>query len=129
MSEAPWGDLMIPIGLAFFVDNSVAGKIISLYPSPGGATESLLDLEAWTEIVNTNPVLKEMEPDTEALLVNRVPGVEEYYLIPVDEAYKLVGIIRTNWRGLSGGTEVWAAIDTFFGDLKNRAGIGKGAHA
>jgi hypothetical protein len=112
---------MIPIGMAFFVYNSVAGKVISLYPSPGGATESLLDLESWTEIVNANPVLKDMEPDTEALLVNRVRGAEEYYLLPVDEAYRLVGIIRSHWRGLSGGTELWEAIGTFFSELKNRA--------
>ena len=36
-----------------------------------GATESLLGLEAWTALEEANPVLREMAPDTEALLVNR----------------------------------------------------------
>jgi hypothetical protein len=30
-------------------------------------------------------------------------------------------VIRTKWRGLSGGTEVWAAITEFFDALKSRA--------
>jgi hypothetical protein len=129
MSDAQWEGLMIPIGMAFFIYDTVARKIVSLYPSPGGATESLLDLDSWAEIVEANPVLREMDPDTEALLVNRVRGAAEYYLIPVDEAFKLVGIIRSNWRGLSGGSEVWEAIETFFSDLKNRSRLGEGAHA
>ena len=65
---------MIPIGLAFFFRNSVAGKLVAIYPSPAGPTESLLDFAAWDDLVQNNPVLKEMEPDTEALLVNRVGG-------------------------------------------------------
>jgi hypothetical protein len=31
-----------------------------------------------------------------------------------------VGLIRLHWRGLSGGAEVWSAIQQFFGDLKSR---------
>jgi len=41
-----------------------------------------------------------------------------------------VGLIRTHWRGLSGGTEVWREIGSFFAALKKRAGFGQeGAHA
>ena len=43
------------------------------------------------------------EPDVEALLVNRVGAVREYFIVPIDECYKLVGLIRLHWRGLSGG--------------------------
>ena len=65
-----------------------------------------------------------------ALLVNRVGHVAgavpaEYYLVPIDECYKLVGLIRTHWRGLSGGTEVWREIGAFFATLKKRAGFGR----
>ena len=116
---------MIPIGMAFFFHSTAAGKVIALYPSPAGATESLLDLEAWDEIVRDNPALKEMEKDTEALLVNRVKGEREYYIVPIDECYKLVGLIRAYWHGLSGGTEVWEEIGKFFADLKDKA-KGKG---
>ena len=48
----------------------------------------------------------------------------EYYLVPIDECYKLVGLIRSHWRGLSGGTEVWREIGAFFAALKKRAGFG-----
>ena len=121
MTDAQWDALLIPISMAFFFYSSAAGKVISLYPSPAGATESLLDFESWDEILQSNPVLKEMEPDTEALLVNRVGGASEYYLLPIDECYKLVGLIRTNWHGLSGGAQMWEAIGKFFAELKERA--------
>jgi hypothetical protein len=122
LTDAQWDNLMIPIGMAFFFHGSAAGKTLALYPSPAGATESLLDLESWDEIVQDNPVLKEMEEDTEALLVNRVKGEREYYLVPIDECYRLVGLIRTYWRGLSGGAEVWEEIGKFFAELKEKSG-------
>jgi len=121
LSDAQWESLLIPISMAFFFNSSAAGKVIALYPSPAGATESLLDFESWDEIRRVNPVLDEMEPDTEALLVNRVRGASEYYLLPIDECYKLVGLIRTHWHGLSGGTQMWEAIEVFFTELKERA--------
>ena len=59
-----------------------------------------------------------MEADVEALLVNRVGNTRDYYIVPIDECYKLVGLIRAHWRGLSGGTEVWEEIGRFFDGLK-----------
>jgi Family of unknown function (DUF5947) len=59
-----------------------------------------------------------MEADVEAFPVNRVGTHAEYYIVPVDECYRLVGLIRMPWRGLSGGTEVWKEIHQFFTDLK-----------
>jgi len=126
MTDGQWDSLMIPIRLAFFFHSTPDGRVIALYPSPAGPTESLLGLEAWDEIVKENPILKELEPDVEALLVNRVgrdrgQAEAEYYTVPVDECYKLVGLIRTQWRGLSGGSEVWEEIRRFFEGLKRRA--------
>ena len=92
LTDAQWEGLMIPINMAFFFQSSVAGKVIVLYPSPAGATESLLDFESWREIVECNPVLQEMEPDTEALLVNRVQRASDYFIVPIDECYRLVGL-------------------------------------
>ena len=109
--------------MAFFFRSSVDQKVIALYPSPAGATESLLDLQAWNDIVASNRTLDEMETDTEALLVNRVNGANDYYLVPIDECFRLVGLIRTKWRGLSGGSEVWEAIATFFNQLKERSNL------
>jgi len=128
LSDAQWESFMVPISMAFFYRSTPDARVVAFYPSPAGATESMLPLETWDDLEDANPVLKEMESDVEALLVNRVGhargvGTPEYYVIPIDDCYKLVGIIRAHWRGLSGGTEVWQEIGQFFGELKQRAAI------
>jgi hypothetical protein len=122
MPEEVWDSLLIPVGMAFFFYSSQAGKVSAYYPSPAGATESLLHLEAWDALVQENPILKEMTPDVEALLVNRLKSNREYYLAPIDKCFELVGLIRVNWRGLSGGSEVWEEIRKFYEALKMRSG-------
>jgi hypothetical protein len=118
-----WEGLRVPINLVFFFHHSGSDKVVALYPSPAGATEALLPLEAWPALVELNPVLREMLPDVEALLVNRV-AESEVYLAPIDECFRLVGLIRGNWRGLSGGTEVWREARQFFARLRERSGGG-----
>ena len=117
MDDQEWESLLIPINLAFFVHSSAAGRVIALYPSPGGAMESSLDLEYWNAVVERNPLLVKFESDVEALLVNRLSNSPQYYRAPIDQCFRLVGIIRMHWRGLSGGQEVWKEIDKFFGEL------------
>ena len=51
---------------------ATSGKVVGLYPSPAGATECELDLEAWDRLVAANPVLEDLDPDAEALIVNRM---------------------------------------------------------
>ncbi|MGB0125243.1 MAG: DUF5947 family protein [Silvibacterium sp.] len=135
MTDAQWENLLIPINMAFFFRSSVEGRIVTLYPSPAGAVESLLPLDAWSEIVQENTALSQLQPDIEALLVNRVGHAHdlseaEYYIAPIDECYRLVGLIRANWKGLSGGSEVWVEIGRFFSELRSRADVVSGeAHA
>ena len=117
---------MIPINMAFFFQSTPDNRVVALYPSPGGPIESVLSLDSWHEIVQDNLALNEMEPDVEALLVNRIAqsrgaGAAEYFVAPIDECYKLVGLIRGSWRGFSGGTEVWRAIGNFFAGLKEKS--------
>jgi hypothetical protein len=119
--DSQWDELMIPISLAFFSFSTPAGKIVAFYPGPAGAAESMMPLDIWQEIAETNPALQLMKPDVEALLVNRVGAAREYFLVPVDECYKLVGIIRIHWRGLSGGAMVWGEITRFFDELRRRS--------
>jgi hypothetical protein len=121
LDDAAWEELRIPVEMAFFFHRSDAGRVVAFYPSPAGPTESLLELSAWDELEHANPVLGELEPDVEALLVNRTKGARRQWLVPLDECYRLVGLIRTHWRGLSGGSEVWQEIDRFFEELDGRA--------
>ena len=131
MTAAQWESLLIPINMAFFFRSSVERRVIAMYPSPAGATESLLPMDAWRDLELQNPPLVGMESDVEALLVNRIGearGVQssEYFVLPIDECYKLVGLIRTHWRGFSGGTEVWQEIGKFFARLRSVAAIAQG---
>jgi uncharacterized protein DUF5947 len=124
LTDAQWEGLLIPIQLAFFFHSSPAGRVIALYPSPAGPTESSLDLAMWDEVAQDNPALKRMSPDVEGLLVNRsarAGGAPDYFIAPIDECFKLAGLIRANWRGLSGGEDVWKEIGRFFADLKTRS--------
>lgn len=121
LADAQWDELLIPIGMAFFFYSSADHGVIALYPGPAGATQSLLDLTAWDELVTANPGLGEIEPDVEALLVNRLDGAREYYRVPIDRCYALVGLIRARWRGLSGGAEAQTAIREFFTELRETA--------
>lgn len=122
MDDHEWDSLLIPIKLAFFVNDSKAGRVVAQYPSPAGAMESSLDLEYWQAIVARNPVLNSFAPDVEALLVNRVSDPPQYFRAPIDLSYYLVGTIRKHWRGLSGGSEVWKKIDQFFCELNAASG-------
>jgi hypothetical protein len=127
LTDAQWDQLQIPVGMAFFLDNSTQGKIIACYPSPAGATESELGLEAWTAGVGSGRLASELQPDVEALLVRRdshgatEPRTAECLLVPVDACYRLVGLVRLHWRGFDGGTDAWREIDNFFDALRELA--------
>jgi hypothetical protein len=149
LDDATWQGFGIPVEMAFFFHSSAAGRVVAFYPSPLGATESLLDLAAWDA-----GVLADLEPDVEALLVNRTRpqslqdqvhrvdrsvqtderanparpedgtasgAVREHWIVPVDRCYELVGIVRTHWKGFTGGDELWRALDEFFDRLRKEA--------
>ena len=121
MTDAQWEEMMIPIGIAFLFRQSASGKVTAVYPSPAGPVESQLPLEVWMDIENDNPEVRSMEADVESLLVYRVGTAREHYIIPIDECFKLIGIIRTKWKGLSGGMIVWQEIGKFLDGLKLRS--------
>ncbi|MEI9999368.1 MAG: DUF5947 family protein [Verrucomicrobiota bacterium] len=121
ISDALWDDLALPIDLAFLVHSTPAGRVLALYPGPAGATESHLSLGAWDALAAEHPALARMQPDVEALLVNRTRGRRLHFLAPIDVCFQLVGLMRTHWRGLAGGEEVWREIDHFFDRVAARA--------
>jgi hypothetical protein len=71
MTSAQWDELQIPVGMAFFFRNSDLDRFVAFYPSPGGATESLLPLEVWREVLSANPAVADVGDDVEALLLRR----------------------------------------------------------
>ncbi len=121
MTDEQWDELMIPVNMVYIFRSSKENRVMAFYPSPAGATESLLNLESWEELIRNNPLLQELEPDVEALLINRVRETREYYIVPIDACYQLVGLIRLSWKGLSGGEEAWKAISGFFEDVRTRS--------
>jgi hypothetical protein len=104
--------------MAFFFFNSMLGRIVAQYPSPAGATESLLDLSAWDAVTEASPLAREMVPDVEALIVRRSREGNESYLVPIDVCYELVGRIRMHWTGFDGGEEARQDITGFFARVR-----------
>lgn len=119
LTAAQWEALDVPVGMAFFFHNSVLGRVVAQYPSPAGATESLLDLTAWEAI--EHPLAAALEPDVEALVVRRTPAGIASYLVPIDRCYELVGLMRLHWTGFDGGPEARADIETFFARIEQLA--------
>ena len=123
MDDMQWESLSIPVNMAFLHTSTGEDGVRAFYPSPAGATESMLTLEGWSQLVADNDLLETLEPDVEALLINRVSGARDHFIAPIDRCFELVGLIRISWRGLSGGQEVWERIDTFFTDLRAAARV------
>ncbi|MDQ3760916.1 MAG: DUF5947 family protein [Actinomycetota bacterium] len=121
LAEATWDAIGIPVGMAFFFTNSAVGRTVAFYPSPAGATESLLSLEAWTDLLAAIPELADLRSDVEALLVHKAESGFECFAIPIDVCYQLVGLVRMHWKGFDGGEEAWAAIHKFFAGLRERS--------
>jgi hypothetical protein len=116
-----WASFQIPIGLAFFMRSTVTGGVVAFYPSPAGATESELPLEAWEALVATNPVLEQLDSDAEALVVNRLSDPPQYAILPIDQCYGLVGLIKSRWEGISGGSAIETAVPEFFAAIRAQA--------
>lgn len=139
MTDEQWDELMIPVNMVYIFRSSGGQsqeasshtsppqqRVMAFYPSPAGAMESLLSLESWETLVSDNPVLNDLEPGVEALLINRVRDAREHYVVPIDACYQLVGLIRVSWRGLSGGEEVWKAIAEFFANIRAKSQVVRG---
>jgi hypothetical protein len=121
MTDAQWDGLRIPIGVAFLFRDGASGRVAAIYPSPAGPVESQLALETWDEIARENPEVRTLEPDVEGLLVYRVGTARDHFIVPIDECFKLIGLIRTKWKGFSGGIVVWQEIGKFLETLRAKS--------
>ncbi len=120
LDDTLWDALQIPIGLAFFFHNSVDGRFAAFYPGPAGATESQLPLDAWQTVAERHPVLSTLRADVEAILLRRRAAATDCFIVPIDAAYELVGLIRTTWRGFDGGEDAKRRIEVFFDGIERR---------
>lgn len=122
LTVAEWDELQIPVGLVFFLYRSEPGQLSCFYPSPAGATESALDLPAWERLAAAHPLLRQAEPDVEAVLISQQEGTGiEYFIVPIDVCYELAGRMRMLWRGFDGGTEARESIAEFLAGVRHRA--------
>ena len=124
LDASEWDTLQIPVGVAFFFVNSSLARVAAFYPGPAGATESLLSLDTWNDLVGDHPLLGDVRPDVEALLVRlRADGSggADGFIVPIDACYELAGTLRLLWRGFDGGTDARRAIDEFFDGVRERS--------
>lgn len=120
LDESAWDALQIPVGVAFLFRNAALDRLVALYPSPAGATESELEPATWTEVLGGSRLAELLEPDVEALLLRRTDGHCQCHLVPIDICYELVGRMRLLWQGFDGGAEARAALEAFFADVARR---------
>lgn len=133
LDRVTWASLQIPVGVVFVVQvasDETADTPVAFYPSPGGATESELPMQAWSTITADTPVLADVEPDVEAVLI-RTHDTDDpaCYIVPVDRCYELVGALRLQWRGFDGGQDARQALGDFFADIDRRSKVTSGMAA
>ena len=89
---------------------------MAFYPSPAGATESLLPLDTWDERgrAPTRVLADARARRRGAAGATGAGDGFECFLVPIDACYELVGLVRLHWKGFDGGEEAWEAIDAFF---------------
>jgi len=121
IDDALWNSLGIPIGLVFFFRSSVSNTVVAVYPSPGGPAEVAVEQDLWNELAALHPALEALADDVEALLVNRIRGARMYFLVPIDQCYRLNGVVRSHWSGFTGGDKLWEEMHRFFEALQQHA--------
>ena len=124
LDRRTWELLQIPVGLAFFFRNSALDRTVAFYPGPAGATESDLDLEAWTAINSADPrvgLRRRRRRGAAGASARGSKRTPDCYLVPIDACYEFVGGLRMLWRGFDGGQEAREFIDAFFAQLATRS--------
>ncbi|MFG1690200.1 DUF5947 family protein [Nonomuraea sp. NPDC049269] len=121
LDDTTWAALEIPVQMAFACHDTSEGRTVIRYPGPAGAVDAATAPAAWASVEAANPVLRHLAPDVEALLVNRTGGARDHWLVPIDDCFALVAVLRSRWKGLAGGQDVWNGVGAFFTELRRRA--------
>ena len=53
--------------------------------------------------------------------MNRTADPPQHAIVPIDECYRLVGLVKVAWEGISGGAGPEDAINSFFAELAARS--------
>ena len=96
--------------------------VVALYPSPAGATESELHLAAWDELRRREPGARRARARGRG--ADREPAERSARatpIVPIDRCYELVGMIKSRWEGISGGSAIDDAVAEFFASLDEAA--------
>lgn len=84
--------------VTFLFYSTATAKIMSICPTANGPVESTVSREIWKQLIEANPVLQEMRPDVEALLMTGNEDLREFFVAPIDVCYDLVKMFRKDWR-------------------------------
>ncbi|GHH86806.1 hypothetical protein GCM10018793_60160 [Streptomyces sulfonofaciens] len=118
IDDLGWAALRVPVTLAFFVVAAPPGDGVEAgYPSALGVTRATVDRAVWDAITARHPVLGGLAPGTEALLADRSGGRREHWIVPLDDCYRLAAVLRTQWRGFTGGAEAEEQVRRFLAGL------------
>lgn len=112
----PFASLGVPVRVVFFARNA-AGEARACYPSPAGVTEAPLDPVAWDALTAGRPELAALAPEAEVLLVHALGDARDAWIVSLDLALRLVGLVRRHWRGFTGGREVVVELRRFLAAL------------
>lgn len=119
LPEHVWTALGPPAGLALFLRSS-SGRVVALSPRVSGAAESELPAADWERLASDNPTLDTLEPDAEALIVDRVGRPPRHLIAPIDTCNRLVGLVQSRTRAGMLEPELAPALDDFFYGLRRR---------
>lgn len=120
IDDATWSELGVPVGLVYFTTKGRSGEVVATFPGRSGIIESFVPLKAWNALERRFPVLKDVRPDVEALLVRRTSRHQAYYQASVDHCYELAQLLRG--AEASGSWPELAAVQAFFDRLDEEAG-------
>jgi hypothetical protein len=133
-NDPEWEALMAPTGLTILVRDAQdrifvidptpaddAGAGPGELPLPPCAAEHPVPAGLWRSLIAAHPSLRALQPEVDALLIHRLGPEPECFLVPRDEANRLTALLQQNWRGLSGGFDLWRAVARFFDDVRGRS--------
>jgi hypothetical protein len=114
MGEGQWASLQFPINLAFLYYSTPDRRVVAMYPGPSGAAAGKLPIGFWEQIAAENPILRQLRPDVEGLLMNRAGRTQRFFRVPIDECFNLFQYMRDNWNGVTGGIDLWRKVEWCF---------------